>query len=108
MFLSFQWTYKSVWPHYRVEKSLWGHGKATAIRITQVTALTRSGCILQYGGLFGSIRWRPEKGGDRFNKVTAYSGSTVVIEKVSLAWEEITPTAIKAVMEKAHSRGIYR
>ena len=28
-------------------------------------------------GLFGSIRWRPEKGGDRFNKVTAYSASTV-------------------------------
>ena len=59
-----------------------GHGKATAIRITQVTALTRSRCILQYGGLFGSIRWRPEKGGHRLNKVTAYSGSTVYTENV--------------------------
>ena len=39
--------------------------------------INKSGCILQYGRLFGSICWRPEKGGDRFNKVTANSGSTV-------------------------------
>ena len=54
-----------------------GHGRATAICITQVTTLTRSRSILQYSGLFGSIRWRPEKGGDHFNKVTAHSGSIV-------------------------------
>ena len=36
----------TVWLYYKVEKSLWGHEKETAIRIRQVTILTRSRCTL--------------------------------------------------------------
>ena len=70
-------TLESEWLHYRKEKSLCGHKKATATCIRQVTTLIRSRCTLQYGGLLGSKRRRLEKGGDCFNKVTTYSGSTV-------------------------------